>query len=322
MRKMYRSGRLVCHGVDKGLKAVLRDRRNGKTHLLDRVGIVAQLERIRRHGVPVVEVVELDVDPVGELERLPIPQQFRIVRQLDFVLAQVLDVLFDGDFEILAQDDELGRLVEPLVVPVRMLRPEHVADPIVLPQPNGRHDVQSGLDGEERVAQGDPLVFRHVRRIDHVDGRTDVAEQRRKFFAVHQADLHFALAEGSEGVLRGLVQSVNVRHIDSVVAEGESGAAAFIRPEELVVVVLGVVREEQVGPVRLADEFLAPEEALGQDIHVGQLLLAGHSHRRRAVERNGWEGPGVVGRVKMGLGGDVLVARVVRRWRVHRIAPA
>lgn len=82
--------------------------------------------------MPVIEVGEFHVNSVGKLEGRLVAEQFRVVAEFDFVLAQVLDVLLDGDLQILGQDDQFGRLVQSLVVPSRMLRPEDVADAVVL----------------------------------------------------------------------------------------------------------------------------------------------------------------------------------------------
>ena len=124
----------------------------------------------------------------------------------------MLDIFFDGDFQILAQNDQFGRLVQALIVPVGMLFSQDVADAVVFTQPNGRHDVEAWQDAEERVAQSDALFLWNVRWVRHLDtGR--VFEQRRELLAVDNAHLHLSVAEAAQSVLCSHVQAVNVRHV-------------------------------------------------------------------------------------------------------------
>lgn len=245
-----------------------------ETHLFQGVGAVLDGDGVGSHGMPMVEVGEFDVDAVGELKGRLIAQQFRLVGQLDFVLTQMLHVLLDGDFQILGQDDQLGRLVEPLVVPVRMLHAQDVANAVVFPQPNGGHDEQSGLHAKQGVPQGHSLFLRRVGRVDHVHAGS-VAQQRRELLAVvRRPHLHFALTERTQRVLRGFVQAVNVRHVDAVVSFGECRTSGPIRPEELMREMLGVVGEQNVGSVRFGDELLPLEETFGQHVDIGQFFVA------------------------------------------------
>lgn len=92
-----------------------------ETHLFDCVSVIVDGEGVRRHRVPMIQMGEFDVNPVGKLETRLITQQLWIVAQLDFVLAQMLDVFLDRDFQVLSQDDQFGRLVDPLIIPSRVL---------------------------------------------------------------------------------------------------------------------------------------------------------------------------------------------------------
>ena len=149
----YSSGRLSSDGFDKRAESVFGHRFGGETHLLQGVGAVAESDGVRSQWMPVIKVGKFHVDSVGELECRLVAKQLGIVGQFHFVLAQVLDVLLDGNFQILGQHDQFGRLVQSFIVPSRMLCPKDVADAVVLPQPDGGHDEQTRLHAEQRVSE-------------------------------------------------------------------------------------------------------------------------------------------------------------------------
>ena len=245
--------------------------------------------------MPMIKVGKFHVDSVGELECRLVAKQLGIVGQFHFVLAQVLDVLLDGNFQILGQHDQFGRLVQSFIVPSRMLCPKDVADAVVLPQPDGGHDEQTRLHAEQRVSEShlhNRLIinskfkihlnrflkifylffFRRVRWIYHANFRR-IAKQRRKLLSVDNTDLHLALAERAESILSRFVDSVNVRNVDTVSSAGKRRPPGLIRPEELVAEMLGVISEENVGAFGFRNEFLPLEKSLGELVDIGQFFF-------------------------------------------------
>ena len=119
--------------------------------LLHGVGLVSNGHRVGYERMPVIEMGEFDVDAIVPLELLT-GEQVRLVGESQVVLTEVSHVVFDGDFQTFSEDDELGRLVETFVVPLRVLLDQNIANAIVLADPHCLHDQQSRQHTEKRMS--------------------------------------------------------------------------------------------------------------------------------------------------------------------------
>ena len=73
---------------------------------MNAVSAVFDLDSVGSHGMPVVKLLKFEMDAIRVLEIARIiSKKVRIVSEFDIVLTQMFDVFFDGDFEVLSQDD-------------------------------------------------------------------------------------------------------------------------------------------------------------------------------------------------------------------------
>ncbi len=79
----YSSSGLCCHCMNKGFDSVFLNCSDIESQIRDSVSVVIDYNCIRYHRMPMVNLLELEVEPVGVLEVVRrAPQQFWIINKL------------------------------------------------------------------------------------------------------------------------------------------------------------------------------------------------------------------------------------------------